>query len=65
MAVHQCPYCPLGFRLKNVLEYHVRNDHPKMHADYPTEKPADADWPMAEKPKRHSWRQHYPMRHVP
>jgi hypothetical protein len=65
MGVHHCPYCSLGFQLKTVLEYHVRNDHPEAQADYPAEQPLDADWPMAQEPKRHSWRPSYPMRHVP
>ncbi len=65
MGVHHCPYCSLGFQLKTVLEYHVREDHPTAHADYPTEEPADADWPMAQQPKRYHSRPSYPVRHVP
>ena len=65
MGVHHCPYCELGFRLRTVLEYHVREDHPTARADYPQERPADADWPMAQQPKRHSWRPSHPARRVP
>lgn len=65
MSVHHCPYCSLGFRFKTVLEYHVRNDHPKVHADYPVERPADAEWPMAKQPKRYSWRPTHSPRRIP
>ncbi len=65
MAAHQCPYCALGFQLRPVLEYHVREDHPEVHADYPTTTPTNADWPMAQRPKRYSWRPTYPVRRTP
>jgi hypothetical protein len=65
MSVHHCPKCQLGFRYKTVLAYHLRNDHPETRFDYPETNRADADWPMARRPRRHTWRPSYPTRHVP
>lgn len=65
MTTHHCPCCDLIYEHKSVLEYHLRNDHPDVHFEYPVEKPADADWPLAEEPRRHTWRPTYPVRHVP
>jgi hypothetical protein len=65
MSVHTCPSCGLGFRWRTVLEYHLRNDHPDVRFEYPQQRPADADWPMAQRPKRYTWRPTYPTRHIP
>jgi hypothetical protein len=35
MTIHQCPKCELKFAIKTVLDWHLRNDHPQFHHDYP------------------------------
>jgi uncharacterized C2H2 Zn-finger protein len=31
---HQCPRCPLKFRQKNELSWHLTDEHPYVHLDY-------------------------------
>ena len=65
MNTHHCPCCELIFEHRTVLEYHLRNDHPKVHFDYPVSAKSDEEWPRASEPRRYTWRPTYPMRHVP
>jgi hypothetical protein len=65
VSTHHCPCCDLIYDQKTVLEYHLRNDHPDVHFDYPVVEPVDADWPLASEPRKYSWRPTYPIRHVP
>lgn len=65
MTTHHCPSCALIFEHKSVLEYHLREDHPKVHFDYPVATAADADWPLAQEPRRYSWRPTYAVRRRP
>jgi hypothetical protein len=55
----------LIFDQKTVLEYHLRNDHPDVHFDYPVSKPSNAEWPLSQEPHKHSWRPTYAYRHRP
>jgi hypothetical protein len=55
----------LIFDQKTVLEYHLRNDHPDVHFDYPVATASNADWPLSQEPHRYSWRPTYAIRHRP
>ena len=46
MSVHQCPKCELKFAIKTVLDWHLRNDHPQFHHDYPVR--GERHWSEAE-----------------
>ncbi len=65
MSTHHCPSCALIFDQKTVLEYHLRNDHPDVHFDYPVSKRSNAEWPLSQEPHKHSWRPTYAYRHRP
>jgi hypothetical protein len=55
----------LIFEHKSVLEYHLREDHPDVHFDYPIEKAGNSEWPLAQEPRRYTWRPTYPVRRIP
>jgi hypothetical protein len=65
VSTHHCPSCVLIFTYKTELEYHLRNDHPNVHFDYPVEPASNADWPLASEPTRTSWRPTYAVRRRP
>ena len=57
MTIHQCPKCELRFTWQTELDYHIRNEHPDFHHDYPVrgvhhedEEPAAAPNQAAEAP---------------
>jgi hypothetical protein len=62
---HHCPSCVLIFDHKTELEYHLRNDHPDVHFDYPVPTATDSEWPLASEPMRYTWRPTYPVRRSP
>jgi hypothetical protein len=50
MTIHQCPKCELKFAIKTVLDWHLRNDHPNFHHDYPVR--GEHHWDVESEPQK-------------
>jgi hypothetical protein len=54
VATHHCPSCQLIFSWRTELDWHLREDHPDRHFEYPRDESANVDWPMEREPQRHT-----------